>query len=130
MGRKRKNPKQEGMNISLDISDDSSSSKPEIWILGANFKQILEVVKENGNKLDDIYNQLGTLTTRVDNLDRKHSLLQNKMVNSELKFVKIENDRSFFKLEIRTCNNEIINLGRKKRLNVLDCQIGSHHVRK
>ena len=50
MGRKRKNPKREGTNISLDTSDHSSSSKPEISILAADFKQILEIVKENGNK--------------------------------------------------------------------------------
>ena len=89
MGRKRKNPKREVTNISLDTSDDSSSSKPEISILAAGFKQILEIVKENGNKLDNLCNQLGTLTTRVDNLDKEHSVLKNKMVNSESKIRKI-----------------------------------------
>ena len=40
------------------------------------------------------------------------------MVNSEskiVKIVKIENDRSCFKLKIKTCNDEIINLGRKNK---------------
>ena len=78
------------MNISFDTSDDSSSSKPEISILGADFKQILEIVKENGNKLDNLCNQLGTLTSRVDDLDKEHSLLKNKMVNSELKIEKLK----------------------------------------
>ena len=113
MGRKRKNPKREGMNISLDTSDDSSSSKPEISILAADFKQILEIVKENGNKLDSLCNQLGTLTTRVDNLDKEHSLLKNKMVNSESKIGKIENDTSCLNLQLKICTDELIKLKRK-----------------
>ena len=72
MGCKKKNLKREGMNISLDTSDDSSSLKLEISILAADFKQILEIIKENGNKLESLCNQLGTLTTRVNNLDKEH----------------------------------------------------------
>ena len=111
MGHKRKNPKQERVNISLDTSDDSFSLKTDISILAADFKQ---VVKENGNKLDNIYNQLGTLTTRVNNLDKEHLLLENKMVNSELKIGKSENDISCLKLQFKTCTNELIKLRRKK----------------
>ena len=46
MGRKRENLKREGMNISLDTSDDSSSSRLEISMLAADLKQILEIIKE------------------------------------------------------------------------------------
>ena len=114
MGRKRKNPKREGTNISLDTSDDSSSSKPEKSILAADFKQILEIVKENGNKLDSLCNQLGTLTTGVDNLDKEHSALKNKMVNSESQIGKIENDASCLNLQLKICTDELIKKLKRK----------------
>lgn len=113
MGRKRKNAKQEGMDSSFDTSGLSSSSKPEISILAADFKQILDVVKENGNKLDNINNQLGTLTARVNNLEKEQSLQTNKINNTESKIGKIENETSSLKMQIKTCTDEIMELRRK-----------------
>ena len=113
MGRRRKNPRQEGMSNTLDTSEDSSSPKPELSILIADFKQILNVVKENGNKLDNINNHLEGLTARVDNLEKDHSLPKNKTNNAELKIGKIENDTSCLELEIKACSVEIMKLRRK-----------------
>ena len=115
MGRKRKNPNREGMNIPLDTSNDSSSSKAEISILAADFKQILQVVKENGNKLENLCNQLGTLTTRVVNLDEEHLFLKNK-VNSESKIGKTENETSCLNLQLKAFTDELTKLKGKMKM--------------
>jgi len=89
-------------------------------ILAADFKQILQVVKENGNKLENLCNQLGTLTTRVVNLDEEHLFLKNK-VNSESKIGKTENETSCLNLQLKTCIDELIKLRRKNEDSM--CQI-------
>ena len=38
---------------------------------------------------------------RVNNLDKEHLVLKNKMVNSELKIGKIENDTSCLNLQLK-----------------------------
>ena len=70
-----------------------------------------DVVKENGNKLNNINNQFETITARVDNLEKDHSLLNNKMNNTELKFERSK--MSCLKLQIKTCIDEIMKLRRK-----------------
>ena len=60
------------MSSTLNTSEDSSSSKPELSTLVVDFKQILDVIKENGNKVDNIKNKLASLTARVDNLEKDH----------------------------------------------------------
>ena len=70
------------------------------------------------------------LEPRVDNLLIEHSLLKNKMVNSELKIWKIEDDTSCLNLQLKTCTDDYKVKNEKWRLNVSDYEIESRQVRK